>query len=142
MLELIKDIIVKFRSQLLYLFFGGVTTVINILIYAGLRLTNMPVQLSYWLAWFITVLVAYLTNRKWVFNSQAETFSDYFSEIVKFYLARFATGVIGSAMMWFGVSLLKQNDMVWNIIQNIFVILTNYILSKMVIFRAKKKFER
>ena len=141
MVEMIKDLLVKFRSQILYLFFGVLTTVINIVVYALLRMTDMPVQVSYWLAWFITVLAAYLPNRKWVFNSQASTPREYFDEIVKFYVARLATGLIGSGIMIIGVNWLHQNDMLWNIIQNVFVIVTNYVLSKLVIFRAKKEFE-
>lgn len=141
MVEMIKDLLVKFLSQILYLFFGVLTTVINIVVYALLRMTDMPVQVSYWLAWFITVLAAYLTNRKWVFHSQASTPREYFDEIVKFYVARLATGLIGSGIMIVGVNWLHQNDMLWNIIQNVFVIVTNYVLSKLVIFRAKKEFE-
>ena len=141
MVEMVMDLLVKFRSQILYLFFGVLTTVINIVVYALLRMTDMPVQVSYWLAWFITVLAAYLTNRKWVFHSQASTPREYFDEIVKFYVARFATGLIGSGIMIIGVNWLHQNDMLWNIIQNVFVIVTNYVLSKLVIFRAKKEFE-
>ncbi|HJE32214.1 MAG TPA: GtrA family protein [Weissella confusa] len=141
MVEMIKDLLVKFRSQILYLFFGVLTTVINIVVYALLRMTDIPVQVSYWLAWFITVLAAYLTNRKWVFHSQASTPREYFDEIVKFYVARLATGLIGSGIMIVGVNWLHQNDMLWNIIQNVFVIVTNYVLSKLVIFRAKKEFE-
>ena len=141
MVEMVMDLLVKFRSQILYLFFGVLTTVINIVVYALLRMTDMPVQVSYWLAWFITVLAAYLTNRKWVFNSQASTPREYFDEIVKFYVARLATGLIGSGIMIVGVNWLHQIDMRWNIIQNVFVIVTNYVLSKLVIFRAKKEFE-
>ena len=141
MVEMAKDLLVKFRSQILYLFFGVLTTVVNIVFYALFRMTDMPVQVSYWLAWFVSVLVAYLTNRKWVFRSQASTPREYFDEIVKFYVARLATGVIGSGIMWIGVSWLHQNDMLWNIIQNVFVIVSNYVLSKLVIFKAKQEFE-
>ena len=142
MVEMIKDLLVKFRSQILYLFFGVLTTVINIVVYALLRMTDIPVQVSYWLAWFITVLAAYLTNRKWVFHSQASTPREYFDEIVKFYVARLATGLIGSGIMIVGVNWLHQNDMLWNIIQNVFVIVTNYVLSKLVIFRAKERIRK
>lgn len=142
MIETVKDLLVKFRSQILYLVFGVLTTIINIVVYALLRMTDMPVQVAYWLAWFVAVLAAYLTNRKWVFDSQAGTVREYFDEIVKFYVARLATGVIGSGIMWIGVSWLHQNDMLWNVIQNIFVIVSNYILSKLVIFRAEKSLEK
>lgn len=141
MIETVKDLLVKFRSQILYLVFGVLTTVVNIVFYALFRMTDMPVQVSYWLAWFVSVLVAYLTNRTWVFNSRADSVNEYVSEVVKFYASRLATGIVGSAIMWFGVTLLHQNDMLWNIIQNVFVIVSNYALSKFIIFRAKQDLE-
>ncbi|MBJ7672795.1 GtrA family protein [Weissella confusa] len=141
MIETVKDLLVKFRSQILYLVFGVLTTVVNIVFYALFRMTDMPVQVSYWLAWFVSVLVAYLTNRTWVFNSHADSVNEYVRECVKFYASRLVTGVVGSAIMWFGVNLLHQNDMLWNIIQNVFVIVSNYALSKFIIFRAKQDLE-
>ena len=50
--------------------------------------------------------------------------------------------LIGMAILWFGTSLLHQNDMLWNIIQNVFVVVSNYVLSKLIIFKAKEKWER
>ena len=132
----------KFRSQILYLFFGGVTTVINIVLYGMLRWLSIPYQGSYWIAWFITVLVAYLTNRVWVFHSTASGFGELSAEIIRFYVARLVTAIIGSLILTFGVKILNQNDFMWNIVQNIFVVVSNYILSKVMIFKAKEKFEK
>ena len=126
----------------MYLFFGGLTTVFNIILYGGLRLTQMPIRVAYVIAWYFTVLFAYLTNRVWVFDSQAHGFRELLNEAVKFYVARIATGLIGMAILWFGTSLLHQNDMLWNIIQNVFVVVSNYVLSKLIIFKAKEKWER
>jgi putative flippase GtrA len=102
----------------------------------------MPIMVAYVIAWFFTVLFAYLTNRVWVFDSQAHGFRELLNEAVKFYVARIATGLIGMAILWFGTSLLHQNDMLWNIIQNVFVVVSNYVLSKLIIFKAKEKWER
>ncbi|QIL51296.1 GtrA family protein [Weissella coleopterorum] len=129
----------KYQTQILYLFFGVMTTVINILIYGGLHLVHTPYQIAYWTAWFVTVLFAYLTNRRWVFSSQARGFKQISVEVFNFYLARFITGILGSGIMIIGVSWLHQNDFIWNIIQNVFVIISNYILSKWFIFKNKEK---
>ena len=138
----VMTIFTKYRAQILYLFFGGLTTVFNIILYGGLRLTQMPIMVAYVIAWFFTVLFAYLTNRVWVFDSQAHGFRELLNEAVKFYVARIATGLIGMAILWFGTSLLHQNDMLWTIIQNVFVVVSNYVLSKLIIFKAKEKWER
>jgi putative flippase GtrA len=52
-------------------------------------------------------------------------------------VARIATAVIGFVIFYFGVNLLKQDAQIWNIIQNVFVIISNFALSKLVIFKKK-----
>ncbi|MCM0583088.1 GtrA family protein [Weissella diestrammenae] len=131
----------RYQSQILYLVFGVATTVVNIIVYGVLHAMNTPYQVSYWVAWFWAVFFAYLTNRVWVFHSKVVGFQNLVKEIIQFYIARVVTGIIGWAIMFFGVSLLHQNDFVWNIIQNVFVIVSNYFLSKFIIFRAKERIE-
>ena len=137
-MHIIMAIIVKYRMQLMYLIFGGLTTVVNIVVYTGARWADVTINVSYLLAWLLSVLFAYLTNRKWVFDSQTTGFSNIILEVVKFFLARLATGVLGYLIILFGVHILYQNDMIWNIIQNIFVIVSNYVLSKLLIFKMKE----
>lgn len=131
--------IVKYRMQLMYLIFGVLTTLVNIVVYSGARWMDLTINVSYVLAWLLSVLFAYLTNRKWVFDSQTTGFGNIILEMIKFFLARLATGVLGYLILLFGVHIIHQNDMIWNIIQNIFVIVSNYVLSKLVIFRLKEK---
>ncbi|KRN74764.1 hypothetical protein IV73_GL001172 [Weissella kandleri] len=134
----LKQLLVKYREQILYLVFGGLTTLVNIVVYGALHLMAWPYQLAYWSAWFLAVLFAYLTNRRWVFQSQSRGLSAILRETFNFYFARLLTGLLGSAIMWLGVSALQQNDFIWNIIQNIFVIIANYGLSKWFIFKSKE----
>lgn len=129
-----------YKMQIMYLFFGVLTTLINIILYTGLRLIfNVDINISYWLAWFFAVLFAYITNKIWVFESKSIAISLVLREITSFYIARLLTGVIGNAILYFGSSILNQNDIVWNIIQNVFVIISNYVLSKMYIFKKGNK---
>lgn len=131
--------IVKYRMQIMYLVFGVLTTLVNIVVYSSARWIDLTINISYVLAWLLSVLFAYLTNRKWVFDSQTTGFGNIILEVIKFFLARLATGVLGYLILLFGVHIIHQNDMIWNIIQNIFVIVSNYVLSKLVIFRLKEK---
>lgn len=131
--------IVKYRMQLMYLIFGVLTTLVNIVVYSGARWMDLTINVSYVLACLLSVLFAYLTNRKWVFDSQTTGFGNIILEMIKFFLARLATGMLGYLILLFGVHVMHQNDMIWNVIQNIFVIVSNYVLSKLVIFKLKEK---
>lgn len=131
----IRTIISKNKKIILYILFGVLTTIVNIIIYGLFRYLKCDYQTSYWFGWFFAVLFAYISNRTLVFESTAKGTHQIIKEVVNFYLARIATGVIGSLIMYFGVSILNQNDFIWNIVQNVFVIASNYILSKLIIFK-------
>ena len=70
-MEKLKALLTKYREQLLYLFFGGVTTVINIAAYALCARAGLPTWLSNAVAWVLAVLGAYVSNRIWVFRSRS-----------------------------------------------------------------------
>ncbi len=135
----INNLLKQYSEQILYLVFGVLTTIINIIVYGIISkyLKGTP-QISYWIAWIISVIFAYLTNKKWVFKSSEYKFNIVLQEAIKFIAARLITGIIGSLILAFGTNILHQNGFMWNIIQNIFVIISNYGLSKWLIFSKKK----
>lgn len=98
---------------------------------------HWDVQLSVILSWLITVLSAYLTNRKWVFNSKATTTAELLHEFFAFLSSRLLTLILEMAIIWFGVQLLKQNPLVWKLIDNVVVVIFNYIISKLFVFKGK-----
>lgn len=95
----------------------------------------MPVLASTLIAWFASVLFAYLTNRKWAFHSEAVGGKAIAKEIVSFFGCRIGTELIDLAAMYIFVEQLGFNDMVIKVIANIVVIIVNYVASKFVIFR-------
>ncbi|MBC9118454.1 GtrA family protein [Fructobacillus fructosus] len=130
------DLYKKYEETILYLFFGGATFVVSVVTYALFSaVMHWDYTLAYVVSWFLAVLFAYLTNRNWVFKSKVRDLAGLFREIWQFYLARIVTGVIGWLILAFGVQILGQNDLIWNGIQNIFVIVSNYALSKLFIFK-------
>ncbi|GIC69719.1 GtrA family protein [Fructobacillus tropaeoli] len=136
MLTDFKKIFDRYRESILYLFFGGATFVVSVVTYSIFSAyLHWTYTVSYVLSWFLAVLFAYLTNRIWVFQSKVTDAKGLFREIWQFYLARIVTGIIGWFILAFGVQVLHQNDLLWNGIQNIFVIISNYVLSKLYIFK-------
>lgn len=128
----------QYEESILYLFFGGATFVVSVVTYALFSAAlHWEYTLAYVASWFLAVLFAYLTNRIWVFRSKVTDMAGVFREVWQFYLTRIVTGVLGWLILAFGVRILHQNDLLWNGIQNIFVILANYVLSKLYIFKEK-----
>lgn len=78
-----KQLYEKYKDIIPYAFFGVCTTLVNIASYwvcaHPLRFGTM---VSTVIAWILAVLFAYVTNRKWVFNSQAETVVEITKEII------------------------------------------------------------
>lgn len=137
-MQTIKLIINKYSSQLLYIVFGVLTTIVNIAIFGlGIKI-GLTTTISNVLAWFLSVLVAYLTNRVWVFGSQATEISEKIREVVIFFYYRGLTLVLDLAIIFMGVNLLHGQPIIWKIIDNIVVIILNYVLSKVFIFKSNK----
>lgn len=128
----------KYKALILYGIFGVTTTIINVVSYALLLFVGINVQIAVVFSWLLAVIVAYLTNRVWVFNSGAVTKLEILREFISFMLARLATLVVEMVIIWFGVQLLNQDPIVWKIIDNIVVIILNYIISKLIVFKIRK----
>ena len=131
----ISELLQRYKSQLLYLFFGGCTTLVNVAVY-GLctRMAALSTALSTSVAWGTAVLFAYLTNRTWVFESRAHTAPGILRELWSFLLCRLATGALDLAIMYLCVDRLGLPDIPVKLLSNLLVIVLNYIASKWIIF--------
>ena len=134
----LSELLQKYKSQLLYLFFGGCTTLVNVAVY-GLCAhgADLSTTLSIVIAWAASVLFAYLTNRTWVFESRARTAGDILREMGSFFLGRVATGVLDWAIMYVCVDRLGLPDMPIKLLSNVVVIILNYVISKLIVFSKK-----
>lgn len=132
MMELLN----KYKSIILYLVFGVLTTIINIVVYyVCSNILEMSTIMSNVVAWLLSVLFAYITNRKWVFESQVKTKEDIIKEMSSFFWCRLATGILDIVIMYITVDLLFMNGMFMKCLSNVIVIVVNYIASKLIIFR-------
>ena len=136
----IKKLLHKYRDLILYGIFGVLTTVVNIAGYWVMaHMLGLNTMLSTLIAWIAAVLFAYITNRKWVFHSTSSTPKEYIKEILYFFSCRIATGVVDWICMFVFVDLLHFPDVFIKTAANVVVIILNYIASKLVIFKTRKK---
>nr|WP_044010580.1 GtrA family protein [Paucilactobacillus wasatchensis] len=129
----------KYQSMIAYIFFGGVTTLVNLGVFAGLDGLHWNYQLANVIAWFLSVLVAYLTNKVWVFSSHYTTVKAFIVEFLEFYFFRALTLIIDIIILYIGISLLHWNALVVKLIDNVLVVIVNYVFSKWYIFKTVKK---
>jgi len=132
----------KYKEVINYLIVGVLTTMVSLVIYYGLVLTilnpekSIELQIANIISWIGAVLFAYLTNRKYVFQSTNKKKK---KEFLAFLSSRVVTLILDMLIMYFGVTLLKGNDKILKIISQIIIIIANYILSKCFVFKKKKK---
>ena len=134
----IKDLLKKYKFIILYGIFGVLTTLINIvsysLLYSVLGVSNV---ISNIIAWVISVLFAFITNKLWVFESKSFEFKLFMAELGNFTLCRLATGLLDLGIMFVGVDLLKGPAIILKVVSNIIVIILNYVMSKVFVFKKK-----
>ena len=142
---------IKNKSVLLYLFFGGLTTLVsiftfwlaelfirsdfNVSIFGSMYSTK--VVLSNAISWICAVLFAFFTNRIWVFNSPTDSWTEFFKQMVAFFGGRFATFLLETVILVVFVSILNFNEMVMKIIAQLAVLVSNYVISKLIVFRKR-----
>lgn len=134
-----RQFYVKYKKIIHYLIFGILTTLLNILSY-GIA--------AYWLkcstwwstiaAWISSVLFAYVTNRRFVFGSRADTWAEKWKEMVQFFSCRLVTGGLDMGIMILFVDVLGVQDMLVKCAANGIVIVVNYIASKRIVFRKER----
>lgn len=134
----ILTLLQRYKRQLLYLFFGVCTTLVNVIVYViCAHMAALSTTLSSIIAWGAAVFFAYMTNRTWVFESQAHTASDILREIWSFLICRLTTGGLDLAIMYLCVDWLGLPDVSIKVLSNLLVITLNYVASKLIIFSKK-----
>lgn len=128
----------KYQSVIAYLFFGGLTTLVNIITFAILQ-PIMNYQLANILAWIASVLFAYVTNKLWVFSSKTHDLLALFKEMGAFFFFRVLSLLMDIVIMWLGISVLNANPLLTKIIDNVIVVIANYFFSKWYIFKSIHK---
>ena len=137
-LNMLEPFYKKNKEILLYLFFGGLAFIVSIATYAFFNvICGLNELVANVISWIITVTFAFLTNRIWVFDSPVDTVKDFFSQLVNFFGGRIVRLVIEEAILLIFITWLDMNSMLIKVIAQVVVIVLNYVISKLWIFRKK-----
>ena len=138
---MIKKTYLKYKEIINYLIFGVLTTIVSLTTYYLLTLTilnpNNPIklQLANIISWITCVTFAYITNRKYVFSPTNKNIK---KEALEFYSSRIASLILDMLLMFILVTILNLNDKIIKLLVQIIIIITNYILSKLIVFKKEK----
>ena len=132
------DLLKKYRDVLVYVIFGGLTTVVNYLVYLPCyNLAGMSATLSNVLAWIAAVAFAYVTNKPFVFRSHDWSMQTVGPELAKFIGCRLGSGLLETGLIVLTVDLLHWNGNWMKLILSVVVVILNYVSSKLLVFRKK-----
>ena len=121
------------RELILYVVFGAFTFFVNLISYFFFaNILNINYLVSNAIAWFLSVLFAYITNRTWVFESKSPKI---LKEMSLFFGGRIFSGAVDMVLMYTFIDLLVFNDSISKIVVQIIVIVLNYIFSKLIVFK-------
>ena len=83
----------------------------------------------------MAVAFAYLTNKPFVFRSYEWSAKTVVPELTKFVGSRVASGALETAIIFVTVDLLQWNGNVMKLITSVLVVIVNYVISKLLVFR-------
>lgn len=138
---MLKRIIIKHKEIIKYLVFGVLTTLVSILSYCVLTVTFLDpekavqLQAANVISWILSVTFAYITNKLFVFNSHG----NFLKEAVKFYSSRLGTLGCEILLMYLLVTVIGLSDLPVKIFVQFLVIVANYVISKLIVFKEGKK---
>ena len=150
----IIELINKYKELILYVLFGGLTTVVNFVAFwiCGKILGEELYLVSNAVAWIVSVVFAYVTNKLFVFESKSFAPKILAKEITTFVSARVFSFGVEEGGMWFFVDLLKfgeysisilgfeiSGQLISKLILAVVVVILNYFASKFVVFKNKNK---
>lgn len=140
-----KELLKKYKEAILYLVFGVATTAVNLgVYYVATAFLAIPESASNVIAWFGSVIFAFITNKLFVFESKSWAWKTALKETVSFFGSRILSLVIDVALfellirIGLNQTLFGSPGFLAKIIVNVVVIIVNYVLSKLIVFRKQK----
>ena len=128
----------RYQEGIDYLFWGGVAFVLSmVLFYIFANMMMIEEQIANVITWIICVIFTYLTNRTFVFKSKTTGVKAITKEFTEFTSARLATLVLENVVLFICIDLLLWHNMIAKLLGQFLVIVSNYVLSKLWIFKKK-----
>lgn len=136
MLTKLKALYQKNGALLRYCVVGGLTTVIDLAVFA---LCAQVLSIPYWLgkviAWIFAVAFAFCGSKWVVFRTKDKTGRALWGEAGRFLAMRLATLAFAELFLYVTITLLCMHHNLANFLSNVFVVILNYLLSKLIVFK-------
>lgn len=133
----IKQLLQKYAMFIRYVVIGVLTTVVNIVVFFVFKHLGVNYLVANTIAWFVSVVFAFFTNKRIVFQSKSKNAAA-FAEMALFFILRAVSLILDDGLMYLGISVMMLNTGVVKIAVQIIVIITNYIFSKLIFIHPKE----
>ncbi len=134
----IKELYQKYRELIVYIFFGGLTTVVSLGSYfLFAKIFHVHYQWSHWISWVAAVAFAFVVNKLFVFKDKDMSSGGLFRQIWQFVSVRIASGVLEGLLLSLMVEILLVGEGISKIIVAVLTVIINYIASKLFIFKKR-----
>ncbi len=132
----LQPIYLKHREGYLYLFFGGLAFFLNVFLFLAIdQLTDINEIINNTICWIICVLFQFITNKYWVFEAKDNSSKKVVYELSLFAGGRIFTLIVEDIILEVFINQLHYNTAAVKIIAQIVVIILNYLISKMIVFK-------
>lgn len=133
-MDRVRELLIRYREQIAYVFFGGLTTLVNMAAYYALDVAGMATVPATALAQVLAVLFAYVTNKRYVFRSHTHGAAELLREMGSFFACRAVSFFLDIGIMWVTVDVWGWPSMPMKLMSNVVIIVVNYLASKLLIF--------
>ena len=137
-LRILEPFYTRNKQVLLYLFFGGITFFMNMILYALLTdRAHMNELVANVICWVICVLFQFFTNRTWVFDGKTETTSGFWIQMASFFGGRLFTLAVEEGILAVFITWLRFPSLPVKFAAQVVIIVLNYVISKLIVFKNK-----
>lgn len=138
MFQKLRTFVIKHYDILAYLVFGGLTTVVNYIVYLPLlNLLGLSAAVSNGISWAVAVAFAFLTNKPFVFKSHDWSAKVVWPELTKFVGCRLSSGLLETAILFVFVDCLRWDGNIMKLVTSVLVVILNYFGSKLLVFKRR-----
>lgn len=128
----------KYKMALLYLFFGGLAFFLNFFLFIAIdKFTSIGVFANNAICWVVCVLFQFFTNRTWVFDGRVNSAAGLAKQMAAFFAGRLFTLFAELAILAVFITWLSLPKIPVKLFAQIVVIILNYVISKLFVFRKK-----
>ncbi len=136
---MLKKLWDRYQDAILYLIFGGLTTLVNYVVYIPCyNYLELSGAVSNVVAWIVAVAFAFLTNKPFVFKSHDWSAKVLWPELWKFLGCRIGSGLLETAVIFVTVDLWDWDGNLMKLLTSVLVVILNYFGSKLLVFRKKQ----